>query len=92
MSQDQKLLERITVDPAILGGKPCIRGMRISVEQIVRWFASGGSEAELTSQFPFLERDDVRAALLYASRVSSITRMSGEALNRAAALDDAAAR
>lgn len=67
MSQDQKLLERITVDPAILGGKPCIRGMRISVEQIVRWFASGGSEAGLTSQFPFLETDDVRAALLYAS-------------------------
>ncbi len=92
MANDQELLERIIVDPGILGGKPCVRGMRISVEQIVRWFASGGGESELASQFPFLEADDVRAALLYASRVSSTARVSGEALNRAAALDDAAAR
>lgn len=92
MSNDKELLARITVDQSTLGGKPCIRGMRITVEQIVRWFASGGGEAELTEQFPFLESDDVRAALLYASRVSSTARMSGEAMNRAEALDDAAAR
>ena len=67
MLTDDELLKRITTNPSIMGGKPTVRGLRITIEQIVRWFAAGTSEQELLEQFPFLEPDDVRAALLHAS-------------------------
>lgn len=69
MPTDDHLLQRITTNPAIMGGKPTVRGLRMTVEQIVRWSAGTG-EKELLEQFPFLEPDDVRGALLYASRVT----------------------
>jgi uncharacterized protein (DUF433 family) len=92
MSTDDELLRRITTNPSIMGGKPVVRGLRITIEQIVRWFAAGTSEQELLAEFPFLEADDIRAALLYASRVTALTRMSGEAAAKATHLEDAPAR
>lgn len=69
MPTDDHLLQRITLNPSIMGGKPTVRGFRMTIEQIVRWVAAGTGEKELLEQFPFLEADDVRAALLYASRI-----------------------
>ncbi|MHB1156395.1 MAG: DUF433 domain-containing protein [Phycisphaerales bacterium] len=66
---DPKLLERITADPAIFGGKPIVRGMRISVELILSLLAQGVSWEALLDDYPDLERDDIRAALAYAHAV-----------------------
>ena len=65
--REQELLRRITLNPRVLCGKPTIRGMRISVEQIVRAVAGGVPEADLLDDFPDLEPDDIRAAVLYAA-------------------------
>lgn len=59
--------DRITFDPDIMGGKPCIRGMRITVGTIVGLLAAGHTEAEVLKAYPYLEADDLRAALTYAS-------------------------
>ncbi len=68
MAQDQ-LLARITANPQIFGGKPIIRGMRISVEQILSLLAQGESEAAILADFPDLVPDDIRACLAYAHAV-----------------------
>jgi len=68
MSEDkQSLLERITVDPDMLVGKPTIRGLRISVEQVIKALAAGISQHELLEEYPELEQEDIQAALLYAA-------------------------
>jgi uncharacterized protein (DUF433 family) len=77
------LLARITTNPGILGGKPLIRGHRFAVEHLLDYLASGMSETELLAEFPFLESDDIKAALLYAGRLSGMTRMSGASLEAA---------
>lgn len=59
--------KRITFDPAILGGRACIRGMRIPVSVIVKQIAPGASREEVLADFPDLEPDDVQAALEYAA-------------------------
>lgn len=59
--------ERITFDPAVMGGKPCIRGMRVTVGTIVGLFAAGRTEGEILKAYPYLETEDLRAALAYAS-------------------------
>lgn len=61
------LLRRITRDPAVMGGRPCIRGMRVTVGALVGLLASGRAEAEILEAYPYLETDDVRAALSYAA-------------------------
>lgn len=66
---EQTLLKRITADPEIFGGKPIIRGMRISVELILSLLAQGVSTEEILSDYPDLEPDDVRACLAYAHAV-----------------------
>jgi uncharacterized protein (DUF433 family) len=63
----QKLLERITVEPDKLGGKPCIRGHRFSVSLLLGLLASGADHEELFEDYPFLEKEDIQACLLYAS-------------------------
>ena len=63
------LLARITADPAVLVGKPVIRGMRISVAQIVAAVAAGVPQSELLEDYPGLEPDDIQAALLYAANL-----------------------
>jgi uncharacterized protein (DUF433 family) len=61
-------LNRITVDPEICGGRPCIRGMRIRVKDILDMLAGGSSRAEIIRDYPYLEVDDITAALEFASR------------------------
>lgn len=65
MSSD--LLSRITFDPDQCGGRPCIRGMRIRVKDILEMLAAGTTESEILSDFPYLEPDDIRASLEYAA-------------------------
>lgn len=62
-----KALKRITFDPAVMGGKPCIRGMRVTVGTIVGLFAAGRTEEEILKAYPYLEPDDLREALAYAA-------------------------
>jgi uncharacterized protein (DUF433 family) len=66
-------LTRITFDPQVMGGKPCIRGLRVTVGTIVGLVAAGYSTAEILQAYPYLEKEDVRQALEYASwRVEEI--------------------
>lgn len=58
---------RIEIDPAIMGGKPVIRGSRVTVEQVLRECARGASAAEIAGQYPRLTPDDVAAALAFAA-------------------------
>jgi len=62
------LLSRITINPAQCGGKPCIRGMRIRVIDVLELLAAGMSSQQIRTQLPDLEEDDIRASLAYASR------------------------
>lgn len=66
-----ELLSRITANPDVMLGKPTIRGMRITVEQVLRALANGVSERELLDDYPELESADVRAALMYATELVS---------------------
>lgn len=61
------LLDRIAVDPAIRFGKPCVRGTRISVGDVLGYLAGGMSEAQILADFPQLTSGDVRACLAYAA-------------------------
>ena len=66
-------LERITWNPAVMGGKPCIRGLRVTVGAIVGLVAAGHSHAEILAAYPYLEEEDIRQALAYAAwRVEEI--------------------
>jgi len=67
--KDTDLLNRIVADPAIFGGKPIVRGMRISVEMILGLLAQGESWDDLLDDYPDLEIDDIRACLAYAHAV-----------------------
>jgi uncharacterized protein (DUF433 family) len=60
-------LKRITVDPQVMGGKPCIRGLRVTVGTIVGLIASGKTIDDILSEYPYLERNDVTEALSYAA-------------------------
>jgi len=64
------LLERITVESGKCGGRPCIRGLRIRVTDILGMLAEGATHAEILEDFPYLEPDDIKAALAYAARQS----------------------
>lgn len=68
-------LDRITSDPMVCGGRPCVRGMRIRVADILEMLADGVSEAEILADFPDLELQDIRACLLYAARRTSFERL-----------------
>ena len=59
--------QRITLEPGKRGGKPCIRGLRITVYEVLEYLASGMSEAEILSDFPDLTREDIRACLAFAA-------------------------
>jgi len=63
---DETLLKRITANPEIFGGKPIIRGMRVSVELILSLLAQGETAAAILADYPDLDPDDVRACLTYA--------------------------
>ncbi len=57
----------ITIDPGTRGGKPCIRGMRITVYDVLEYLAAGMSESEIVRDFPELTREDIRASLAFAA-------------------------
>lgn len=61
------LLSRITFDPAVCGGRPCIRGYRLRVKDVLDMLAGGASETEILADYDFLEPDDIRACLAYAA-------------------------
>ncbi len=71
----QKLLERITVKPGMMGGKPTIRGLRFPVGDILEMLASGMSSNEIIEQHPVLQLEDISAALLFASFQINNTRI-----------------
>lgn len=72
----KKLLDRITFNPQQCGGRPCIRGMRIRVTDVLELLASGVSESQILVDFPDLERDDIRACLQFAAKRSEIVRLA----------------
>lgn len=59
---------RITFNPEQCGGRPCIRGMRIRVKDVLEMLAAGATEAEILESYPYLEREDIEASLQYAAR------------------------
>ena len=64
---DDKLLQRITLEPGKRGGRPCIRNMRITVYDVLGWLAAGMTNAEILADYPELEPDDIHACLTFAS-------------------------
>jgi uncharacterized protein (DUF433 family) len=69
------LLNRIMIDPKIFGGKPIIRGRRLAVEHVLSMLAAGDTEETILQGYPWLERDDILACLVYASRLVSHERV-----------------
>lgn len=70
------LLDRITIEPGKCGGKPCIRGMRIRVSDILELMGEGVNMEEILTDFPDLEREDILASLQFAARRSDIVRLA----------------
>ncbi|MFA7241650.1 MAG: DUF433 domain-containing protein [Sulfuricellaceae bacterium] len=66
---------RITIDPAICHGKPCIRGLRYPVENVLEWLASGMSTDEILADYEDLEREDILAVLSYAAHLTQVKRI-----------------
>jgi uncharacterized protein (DUF433 family) len=71
MNAEEELLERIVVNPKIMGGKPIVKGTRITVEQILKMLAQSLTTNEILKDYPHLSKDDVAAVLLYAAKVAS---------------------
>ena len=69
------LLARITVDPAVLHGMPCIRGLRYPVELLLDLLSADMTPEAILADYPDLERDDIRAALAYAAQLSRVQRL-----------------
>ena len=69
------LLERITINPAICHGKPCVRGLRYPAETILELLSSGMSVQEILDDYEDLEQEDIFAVLAYAARLSQIKRV-----------------
>jgi uncharacterized protein (DUF433 family) len=64
-------ISRITRNPKVMGGRPCIRGMRVTVGMIVSQIAEGATPEQLLEEFPYIEREDITQALRYEAYVSS---------------------
>lgn len=71
------LLARITVDPEVRFGKPCIRGHRISVQEILEWLSSGASQQQILADYPQLEPEDFLAVYAYAAELAAGPTVSG---------------
>ncbi|MGE0086575.1 MAG: DUF433 domain-containing protein [Desulfococcaceae bacterium] len=69
MLKNEKLLSRITFNPIVMTGKPTIRGMRITVEQLLSALAGGITEKELTDEYPELEKEDFQAVFAYVAEL-----------------------
>lgn len=66
--QEADLLARITINPEQCGGRPCVRGMRVRVIDVLELLAAGETREEILEELPYLEPDDITACLLYAAR------------------------
>jgi uncharacterized protein (DUF433 family) len=66
----ENYLNRITINAAQLDGKPCIRGLRISVQSVLEFLGAGNSTEEILNQYPLLNKEDISACLQYAAKVS----------------------
>lgn len=66
---EESLMERITVDARVFGGKPIIRGRRLAVEHVLEMLAAGDSPETILAGYPWLEREDIQACLVYARKV-----------------------
>jgi uncharacterized protein (DUF433 family) len=75
MQPTDPLLARITIDPAICHGAPCIRGLRYPVETILELLSAGMTTDEILADYPDLERDDIRAVLSFAAYLSRVKRL-----------------
>lgn len=71
----QKLLTRITINPEIVHGKPCIRNLRYPVESILELLSAGMSHEEILADYEDLEREDILAVLAFATRLSQVKRL-----------------
>jgi uncharacterized protein (DUF433 family) len=74
---DNSLLERITTDPDVRFGKPCIRGHRITVQEILEWLSSRASQQQILADFPQLEPQDFLAVYAYAAEFAARCKVSG---------------
>jgi uncharacterized protein (DUF433 family) len=72
---ERRLLERITFNPAIFGGKPIIRGRRLAVEHVLAMLAAGDTTETILEGYPWLEASDIQACLLYAQRLVANERV-----------------
>ncbi len=70
MMEDVREFGRITLNPEVMGGKPCIRGMRVTVGMIVEAIAAGRTIPEMLADFPYLEEQDIREALAFAASLA----------------------
>ena len=70
---DPDLLSRITIEPGKCGGRPCIRGQRLRVTDILQLLSAGASFDEILTDYPFLEREDILASLAYAAQQTDHT-------------------
>ena len=67
--------ERISINPKVMMGKPCIKGTRITVADILQWLASGMTQEEVLNDYPSLNKDDILAALAFAANRESIIKI-----------------
>lgn len=72
---EKRLLERITVNSQIFGGKPIIRGRRLAVEHVLGMLAAGDTIETILEAYPWLEREDIQACLIYARRITANERI-----------------
>ena len=72
---ERRLLERISVNPQIFGGKPIIRGRRLAVEHVLGMLAAGDTTDDILQAYPWLEREDIQACLVYARRITANERI-----------------
>jgi len=75
-----ELLNRITIVPGLCGVKPTIRGKRMTVTMVLEHLSAGDSFADILENFPFLEKDDLYACLLYAAKLSELSPVSSDVL------------
>jgi uncharacterized protein (DUF433 family) len=73
--EETKLLERITVNPKIFGGKPLVRGRRLAVEHVLAMLAAGDTPETILEGYPWLEHEDIQACLVYAHRLVAHERI-----------------
>ncbi len=72
---EKKLLERITVNPQVFAGKPIVRGRRLAVEHVLGMMAAGDTVEDILKAYPWLEREDLQACLVYARRLVASERI-----------------